>query len=203
MGKTSGQRRHRKSIEAVSSPKHQYVTRRYYELKFSDIADDIFSRVRERFDSSIGDTVPTAVQKLTAIYDNLRSENPEDWSNAVHSCRRMLQELADAIYPATEDRETKVAGQKRLVKMGADNYVNRLMAFIEKHSDSKRFVSITGSHLRFIGERLDAVIQAAQKGSHTTITDRSEADRYVIYTYLIAGDILSLKSGDEARRKNK
>ena len=172
-------------------------------MKFSDIADDIFSRVRERFDSSIGDTVPTAVQKLTAIYDNLRSENPEDWSNAVHSCRRMLQELADAIYPATEDRETKVAGQKRLVKMGADNYVNRLMAFIEKHSDSKRFVSITGSHLRFIGERLDAVIQAAQKGSHTTITDRSEADRYVIYTYLIAGDILSLKSGDEARRKNK
>jgi hypothetical protein len=48
--------------------------------------------------------------------------------------------------------------------------------------------------LRFIGERLDAIFKAAQKGSHASITTRDEAERYVIYTYMLTGDILSLTS---------
>lgn len=38
-----------------------------------------------------------------------------------------------------------------------------------------------------------SMFKAAQKGSHDTIVSREEADRYVIYTYLIVGDILSLR----------
>src|SRR5262245_4496841 len=82
---------------------YSYALRRNHELKFSGIADDIFSRVREKVDGRIGERVPTAVQKLSAVYENLTSDNAEDWSNAVHSCRRILQDLADAIYPARED----------------------------------------------------------------------------------------------------
>lgn len=76
------------------------VMRRHHELKYSGIAGDIFSRIREKVDSSIGQNIPDAVQKLAAVYENLQSENVEDWSNAVHSCRRILQDLADVIYPA-------------------------------------------------------------------------------------------------------
>jgi len=84
---------------------HNYVTEKHYELKFSQISSDIFSRIRERVDSTIGKQVPSAVNKLTAVYENLASENPEDWSNAVHSCRRVLQDLAEALFPPTADRE--------------------------------------------------------------------------------------------------
>ena len=59
---------------------YSYVLKRHHELKFSGIAEDIFSRVRERVDSTIGDRVPEAAQKLSAVYENLQSENPEDWS---------------------------------------------------------------------------------------------------------------------------
>ena len=45
----------------------------------------------------------------------------------------------------------------------------------------------------FLGERLDSVFQAAQKGSHAEIVTRSEADRYVVYTYMVVGDLMSLK----------
>ena len=48
-----------------------------------------------------------------------------------------------------------------------------------------------GSHLRF-NRRLDSVFLAAQKGSHAVVT-KDEADRYVVYTYLVVGDILSLQ----------
>jgi hypothetical protein len=169
-----------------------YTLRKHYELKFSSIADDVFSRLRERVDSAIGMQIPIAVKRLAAVYDNLRSENPEDWSNAVHSCRRILQDFADAVFPPREDKIVKEKGKEKRIKLGKENYINRIMAFIENRSSSKRFNDIVGSHLRFIGERLDAVFEASQKGSHDTIISREEADRYVVYTYLIVGDLLSL-----------
>lgn len=168
------------------------VLKRNHELKFSGIADDIFSRIREKVDSSIGKHVPDAVQKLSAVYENLQSENIEDWSNAVHSCRRILQDLANSIYPARADIEKDIGGKMRLIKLGPDAYVNRIIAFLEEKNSSGRYEEIVGSNLAFIGDRLDSVFKAAQKGSHADIVTREEADRYVVYTYLIVGDVLSL-----------
>ncbi len=37
---------------------HQYVLRKHYELKFSSIAGDVFSRIREKVDESIGQPYP-------------------------------------------------------------------------------------------------------------------------------------------------
>jgi hypothetical protein len=172
---------------------YDYVLRKHYELQFSGIADDVFSRVRQQVDTTIGKLIPDAIQKLTSIYDNLRSENPEDWSNAVHSCRRILQDLADVIFPATDvDRTVQIEGKSRIIKLGQDNYINRIMAFIQDAASSERFHDLVGSHLGFLGDRLDSVFKASQKGSHATIISREEADRYVVYTYLLVGDILSL-----------
>ena len=171
---------------------YSYILKRNYELKFSGIADDIFSRIREKVDSSIGEKVPESVQKLSAVYENLQSENPEDWSNAVHSCRRILQDLADAVYASREDKIVEINGKQKTIKLGPDNYINRLVAYIEEQSQSERFVEIVGSHLSFIGDRLDSVFRAAQKGSHSVV-NKEEADRYVVYTYLTVGDILGLQ----------
>lgn len=172
---------------------YQYAVRTHYELKFSGIADDVFTRIRQRVDTTIGQTVPDAVQRLTAVYENLHSENPEDWSNAVHSCRRILEDLADAVFPPTdEERTVSVDGKARRIKLGKEQYINRIMAFVQDASASKRFQEIVGSHLEFMGNRLGSVFRAAHKGTHTTIVSREEADRYVVYTYLLVGDILSL-----------
>jgi hypothetical protein len=181
-----------KRLSSRRSLIYHYVLKKYYELKFSGIADDIFSRIRERVDSAIGKTVPDAIQKLTSVNDNLRSENPEDWSNAVHSCRRVLQDLANAIYPPRENKEEVINNKPKIIKLGQDNYINRIIAFVEENSNSDRFKEIVGSHTSFIGDRLDSIFKAAQKGSHDNIVSREEADRYVVYTYLIIGDILSL-----------
>ncbi len=171
---------------------HEYVLRKNGELKYSGIADDIFSRLRERVDGSIGEHVPDAIQQFVAVYDNLASGNKEDWSNAVHSCRRILQNLADVVFPAQDDIQKDVGGGRTsTVKLGPDNYINRIVTFVEGKSESGRFRAIVGSHLKFIGERLDSVFEAAQKGSHATV-DKEEADRYVVYTYLVVGDVLSL-----------
>lgn len=170
---------------------HRYVLRTYYELKFSGIAEDVFARIRQRVDSVIGRVVPDAVRKFTAAYDYLASENPEDWSNAVHSCRRVLEDLADAVYPPTDDKTKVIDGKKKTIKLGKEHYINRMCAFVEDRSTSETFKAIVGSHLRFLGDRLDSICKATQKASHTTLS-REEAERYVVYTYMLVGDILSL-----------
>lgn len=187
--------RHQTAVKWLANSRkliHQYVLLKHYELKFSGISDDIFSRLRSRVDSDVGKLIPESINKFSSVYNNLLSENPEDWSNAVHSCRRILKDLADSLYPACEDKVIKEGKKSKTTKLGQDNYINRLIAFIESKTSSKRFTLIVGSHLRFIGDRLDTIVDASHKGSHRTITTKEEADRYVIYTYLIVGDILSL-----------
>ena len=116
-----------------------------------------------------------------SAYDNLASGNPEDWSNAAHSCRRVLEDLAHAVFPPqVEARSRSVDGRKTEVRLGTNHYINRLIAFIEDSSESKRFKQIVGSQLRYIGDRVDALFEATQKGSHTTLTE-DEAGRYVVY----------------------
>ena len=171
---------------------YDYVLSRHYELKFSGVAQDVFSLIRQRVDRAVGQLVPDAIRKFDAVHENLQSGNPEDWSNAAHSCRRILQDLADAIFPPQEEpRVVTEGGKQKTVELGPDHYINRIICFVEDNSDSERFADIVGSHLRFLGDRLDAVFRAAQKGSHATI-GREEADRYVVYAYMIVGDVLSL-----------
>ena len=192
-----------RATEALASRRtfvYDYAIRKHYEIRFSSLAEDVFARIRSSIDTSIGLAVPDAVKKITAVHDNLRSDNPENWANAMHSCRRVLQDLADAVFPAqVETRTRKVNGKDREIKLGADQYKNRLVAFIEDSSDSVTFTEIVGSHLDFIGNRLNALFGAVQKGSHATVT-KEEADRCVVYTYLLVGDILSLRQFSDPTR---
>ena len=140
---------------------YRYVLDKHYELRFSGVADDIFSRIRHRVDTHIGSIIPDSIKKFSSVYENLQSGNPEDWSNAVHSCRRILQDLADAVCPAQDDIVNVVKGIKVTIKLGADNYINRIIHFVESKTGSARFQDIVGSNLKFIGDRLDGVFKAA------------------------------------------
>lgn len=98
-----------------------------------------------------------------------------------------------------EDKKVIINGKDSTIKMGKENYINRLVDFIQNNSESERFTEIVGSHLDYIGNRLDSIFHAAQKGSHDTILIKEEAERYVVYTYLIVGDILTLKEVSAVR----
>jgi hypothetical protein len=129
------------------------------------------------------------------VYENLRSENPEDWSNAAHSCRRILRDLADVVFPAqTEPRMKSYRGKDITIDLGTDDYINRLICYVEDNIESPTAKAIVGSDLSYLGNRLDAILAGANKGSHADIVTREEADRIVVHTYMILGEILSLRT---------
>lgn len=171
---------------------HVYLTKTYLKLNYSNIAKDIFSVIRQNIDQKIGEIVPQSIEKFIAVYENLTSENPENWSNAVHSCRRILKDLADAIYPPTKSIKKEIDGKEKIIQLDEESYINRIMEFITQKSESKTYKKIVGSHLDYIGDRLKSILKGSHKGTHKEITDREEANRIVVYTYLLIGDILSL-----------
>ena len=177
---------------------YSYVTRKYYELKFSGVADDVFGRIRAAVDAAIGTAIPDGTRMFSAVYSNLLSENPEDWANAAHGCRRVLQELADTLFPPqAETRSRFVDGEQTDIQLRENHYINRLLAYVEDSSSSDRFTELVGSNLSYMRDRLDALFGAANKGTHAVVT-KEEANRCVIYTYMLVGDILSLREQDSA-----
>ena len=174
---------HAKQIADWKAWIHKYATDVYRESRLGTLASSVFDRVRARVDPAVAKYLPASSEKLTSAYENLRSLSAEDWANAVHTCRRLLKDLADALYPATAE-----------AKYADDKYINRLTAFVTSQSASETFAKVVGAQIAYLGNRLDAIYDASNKGSHAEV-DREEADRYVLYTYLFIGDVLSLASG--------
>lgn len=56
---------------------------------------------------------------------------------------------------------------------------------------AQTYFNVVGSDLRSIGERLDAINDAVCKGTHVNVS-KDEASRYIIHTYLLVSDIISL-----------
>lgn len=170
---------------------YSFALAKHFELRVSSAAEDIFAGYRERVDQYLGNLIPDELRRLDSIRGNLTSDNPEDWANAGHSCRRLLQAVADVLYPSSDQPAKSASG--KVVQIGKDNYINRLVMFCESKTTSGVSLKVMSSDLRYIGERLDSVFSAAQKGSHAEI-DLSEAQRFVIHTYLLIGDILDLNA---------
>ena len=169
---------------------YSYVLEKNIELRFANVTNNIFLKYMMKVDDNIVKLIPDAVKKLTAIHENLNSSNNEDWSNAANSCRRMIQDVADTIQPFDEKKQ-EILKNGKTIKLGKENYINRIITFIEQNSDSQTFKEISGSHLRFIGEKLDSLYEASNKGLHKSIS-KDEAERTFILAFILIGDILSL-----------
>jgi hypothetical protein len=178
-----------KKLDQLKSGYYNYVLGVYYETKFKNITEDIFRKRKLIVDKALSTLLPTALEKFVSVYNNLQSEKLEDWANAVHSCRRILKDVADFLYPATNE-EIDV-GNSKTIKFSDENYIARLKQFIKSNMDSDSFNRVIGSNLEFIGERIDSIYKSTTKGSHAKV-EQKEAESYVMYTYMLIGDILEL-----------
>lgn len=168
---------------------YKTIKKIYMDLKFNSLTESIWFKLKGKIDSYIREIIPSETEKLSAIYDSLNDDNPEKWATALTTCRRMIKAVADKLYPPSNKSVQK---KGKIIKLGEDNFINRLVLYIEENSTQETFNKITNSNLEYVGNRLESIIEETCKGTHSSV-EKEEAERCFMHTYMLIGDILEIE----------
>ena len=173
-----------KTISSCRNAVSQRAAQLYASFAFGDIPSRQFETIREKVDNLLLELCPEAVEKFMSAYNGLNSKSSEDWSLALTSCRRVIKAVADSLFPPTDK-------QKNGRKLGEEQYINRLWAFLDEQLEAGSDKDLAKAHVDYLGSFLQRLNDKASKGVHAAVS-HEEAVRVVLYTYLTLGDILEL-----------
>lgn len=167
-----------------------YVRRRAHELasdllnkvRFQGTTSNCFDILKSAVDDKLLDLNPVLAEQLMLAFKGVSSSNDEEWSQALTTCRRLLEGVADAVYPANSD---PVAGRV----LTQAQYVNRLWAFMDKAIESDSNKALAKTHVDFLGAWMEKTNKLANKGVHAEV-GQLEAVKAIFHTYLVLADIL-------------
>ena len=161
---------------------HRFVSEVYYEREFSTLAESIFERYKEKVDTLIGSHAGDVLRKIPAVVDRLSEGDEEAISQALSTCRRILETFADAIFPPT-DGTVELGGNT--LKLDASKHQNRINAFIAQNAQSV-------SRRQKLRQNLSNLFDRVSTGVHNDVTV-AEAFSLFLNTYLFLGEVLELR----------
>ncbi len=177
-------------LSEVRSAVYIYASSVYAKWQFGNVAESIFEKRRSATDQALKNIFPDANERLNSIEQNLQNDSPEDWKNAINSCRTLLMDLADVLNPAKTPEEK-------------GKYLNRLKDFISPKIDSESVRSLHVSYLEELKNILEQVIKSTQGGAHQERHSKNIAETIVLHTYLIVANLMEIHalSGDRSAAK--
>ncbi|CAA6804952.1 MAG: FIG00640624: hypothetical protein [uncultured Sulfurovum sp.] len=178
-------------ISYVKNKAHKIASQLFKQLKFSGTVSNSFDILKNVVDDRLLDLDPKISEQLMLAFKSVSSNRKEEWSQALTSCRRLLESLADKLLPASDE---KING--RVLKQG--QYVNRLWAFMDRSIESDTNKALAKTHIDFLGSWLEKVNKLANKGVHADL-NQIEAVKAVFHTYLVVADILEYVNKKEAK----
>jgi hypothetical protein len=173
-------------FSALKSGIHGFATDTYLAIELGDVAEDIFENARKDIDTFVRSYCPKAAEKLVAINERMADNSSESRTAALTSCRRLLMDVADSLFPPRDEGWKDANGKTR--KVGSDQYKNRLLAYISERTQSLGSRAVIESELDHLAARLDAIYEKACKGVHIDVSEQ-EARLAVIHTYLFVGEV--------------
>jgi hypothetical protein len=186
---------HRAVLGKIRQFVHDYLLSVEEDLLAGKSDSDIFERAKLYINEALRKYAPGALEIFVAAQDSLSAGTPEDFVHALTSCRRLIKALADAVYPATLEDVEGVDGTERTMR--EDRYKNRLTEYVRNKVEGTRqrqaVVQIVGD----LSSRLNALDGLANKGVHAEVT-QAEAETCVVWTYMLAGDIVRIADGTSA-----
>jgi hypothetical protein len=143
------------------------------------IADDVVSK--------LSDAAPDIGDRLWSIVNTFESaETNEQHAQACVSCRRLLEYIADSIFPPSDNT---VNGHD----VSKNKYKNRLMAFADEARKSDTNIDVICVSADMLNEQIEKIINLQNKGVHDEVF-RHESRRCIIRTIMLLYDIISLKA---------
>jgi hypothetical protein len=162
---------------------HTFVSEVYYEKEFETLAESIFDAYKETIDVLIATHCGDVLEKIPSVMSRLAESDSESISQALTTCRRIVDFFADSIFPPSE--ETMEIGGN-VLKLGPSNYQNRINAYISLRTQSS-------SRRQRLRQNLSNLYERVSTGVHSDVS-AEEARSLFLNTYLLLGEILSLKA---------
>ncbi len=180
-------------LDYVRKRTHGFASALFNQLKFSDTASNSFDVLRSAVDDKLLDLNPVLAEQLMLAFRGVSSSKEEEWSQALTTCRRLLEGLADHLRPANKE---PVKGRS----LGQTQYVNRLWAFMDHAIESDSNRELAKSHVDFLGSWLEKTNKIMNKGVHAEV-QQLEAVKAVFHTYLVIADIVEFLSSSDPKSK--
>jgi len=174
-------------IERVTHRVFTYLCTVERDLSYIGVNADIFERHRRRVESFLSRISPRVLEQFTAAYRRAREDDAESKAHALTTCRRILESVADVVYPPQAEPVVDPSGRTR--KVGPENYINRLWMFVAESMSGSTHSKLLLATLQDFGYRIDTVYSLTNKGVHDDVA-QAEVDTCVMQTYLLAGEIL-------------
>ncbi len=125
----------------------------------------------------------------------MEDENPERYSQAITSCRRLWAETAkqlfDEVFPKYSEKTFKTKSGK-IIDISGEHFNNKLSAIIETLQGKASNNTLVGSEITYLIDWIEKINDMQSSGVHSEIT-REQAKQCIIHTYIALGDILRLK----------
>ncbi|MFE3618248.1 AbiTii domain-containing protein [Streptomyces anulatus] len=172
---------------AVLATIYSLVTEIYHELLFSQLQSTLFEQARVRVDGALAQASGSALDKIESVSDRLREGAPESVSQALTTCRRLIDSCADHVFQGREG--DYVIGEQPL-KVGNGHVLNRLQAYCHQQGISK------SRHDR-IRKTMAELYSRCSAGTHADVTIQ-EARFVFLQTYVLLGEVLTLRNEDVA-----
>lgn len=161
---------------------HKYLSDLYNKLKFSGTIISGFDLLKNAVDDKLLDLDPEIAEQIMLAFRSVSSDSKEEWSQALATCRRLLENLADRLYPATDEN---ING--RTFKQ--NQYINRIWRFMDVSIESKSNKDMAKAHLDYLGSWMAADYTLTCKGVHAEVS-QLEATKAIFHIYLMLADLL-------------
>ena len=184
-----------KRLASLKAQYYEYALKKHIELNFGNVATDVFARYREQVDLAFSELSKETLLKLQAIEGKINSGNPEMYSQALTTCRRLYEstavELFSKHFPDYKDKVYKTKSGAE-IDVSGNHYKNKLSAVIEKLEDKSMKKTLVGSNVIYLLDWIDNLSNLQCEGVHSDIT-KEDAERCILQTYMCLGDVLTLQ----------
>ena len=183
-------------LSILKSEYYDYAVKWQIELKFGNTAKTIFDEYQEKVDQYYSSLPTITLQKLNAIQDLMEDGNPERYAQVLTSCRRLWSDTAKALFDEILPGYSKqcfMTKSGKEINVSGDHDNNKLSAVIETLQSKAAKNTLVGSETIYLIDWMEQLNKRQSAGVHSDVT-REQAMQCIIHTYIVLGDILSLKA---------
>lgn len=175
-------------LESARNRALEFVNNVILELEYGDILSSIFEETRKFVDSKLLEICPSAIEKLTKTYRDIPKDSSSlACSQIAYACRDILQDFTDSVYKD----EYLTPGEKTPTREHTKRKLAlTLRAKMAEMKNTER--ELIESQIDFLLSYFGRLTELIQKHTHPVGFDvtKEDAERCVMYTYLVIGDIL-------------